>query len=237
VPLQLIVANKQNVYLYDELVSGGFLYNYFRDYNPKTGRYVESDPIGLEGGLNTYAYVDGNPTGQVDPAGLWASQMGAYVHQRAGYLVFGNQITQSQLAIVARGQEWADASTHQTAAHTFMHAMRRPGQSVSEACAESNRFLKTVANDALAAQRAGKTNEALFLFAVALHTIQDSTSPSHRGFQEWSGNETASEVAAHVGAEVTYPGRGSDLDLVTRQAWSAFRSGNVNGFRVNCSCD
>lgn len=45
------------------------VYNYFRDYNPKTGRYLQSDPIGLAGGLNTYSYANLNPLGYVDPDG------------------------------------------------------------------------------------------------------------------------------------------------------------------------
>ena len=48
-------------------------YNGFRDYEPRTGRYVEADPIGLAGGLNLYAYVEGNPINKVDPLGLKGS--------------------------------------------------------------------------------------------------------------------------------------------------------------------
>ena len=48
----------------------GLHYNYFRDYHPGVGRYIEPDPIGLRGGINIYAYVRNNPIILFDSAGL-----------------------------------------------------------------------------------------------------------------------------------------------------------------------
>ena len=48
----------------------GLHQNYFRDYKADIGRYVESDPIGLKGGINLFTYVKNNSVNLDDPLGL-----------------------------------------------------------------------------------------------------------------------------------------------------------------------
>jgi uncharacterized protein RhaS with RHS repeats len=61
-------------------------YNYFRDYDPAIGRYVQSDPIGLGGGINTYSYSHASPIRRSDARGLWSGADAGLV----GHFYFGH---------------------------------------------------------------------------------------------------------------------------------------------------
>jgi RHS repeat-associated protein len=60
----------------------GLHYNYFRDYDPSLGRYGESDPVGLSGGINTYAYVHSDPLSKFDAKGLFPESLNKQNYDR-----------------------------------------------------------------------------------------------------------------------------------------------------------
>ena len=83
----------------------GLSYNYFRFYDGAIGRYVQSDPVGFNGGINTYAYVGGNPLTYVDPNGQAATGrlIGGYVGGTVAG-VLGAETGPFDAAIIAGGR-------------------------------------------------------------------------------------------------------------------------------------
>jgi len=99
----------------------GIYYNWHRYYDPRSGRYETSDPIGLEGGLNTYGYSDNNPLRVVDPDGLYPRycsgigclpidwpdfpELPAQTKCRAGcFVIFFNPLPDRIIEHIAKGQ-------------------------------------------------------------------------------------------------------------------------------------
>lgn len=77
--------------------------SWHRYYNPETGRYLSADPIGLDGGINLYAYVSNNPVNRIDRFGLqdiagFPTDLGYYLNTH--HIV--QNITINQLVLMAQ---------------------------------------------------------------------------------------------------------------------------------------
>lgn len=149
--------------------------------------------------------------------------------------MIGTNLSEADALTLSRGHVLADSEQYQDAASTARHAMSREGQTAEEARAESNKFVR---NQFERAWNAPTRTDALIEFTLALHALQDSTSPSHANFQQWTGHESFEEKHMHVMPELINPGRGSNLYEATREAWKWFNDRRLpSGDLFHFGCD
>lgn len=159
---------------------GAGLYFYrARYYSPQFGRFISQDPLGVAGsGPNLYSYAGDNPISNSDPSGLYWPGEHRHITWLAafenGYM--GEEALALEDAVAAVddriGTQEADAYNSNTHA---MRGRKRTGQ--YQDCGQAyratqNQILEDIAKNDL---------------AKALHTIQDSYSPAHFGYQLWDG--------------------------------------------------
>ena len=199
---------RRSVFLIFLVVSTGLvnLVHAERMYSSGVGRFVTPDPV-----LNTldpstllrisirtdkgrmfsnspYVYGFNNPLRYVDPDGRWSKE----VHNRILTGAFKGLLDSRQIKILQSASAYVDKG--QSREGSYKHAMRSPGQSAEEAKQLMNEFMDKKLNEFMTKDG----DEALSAIGEALHTIMDSTSPVHEGFQVWLGVDTPLGLAVGV---------------------------------------
>ena len=168
----------------------GLQYNRARFYDPQLGRFISEDPIGFNGGGNWYAYVQNNPANYTDPSGLWSTA----AHNEIIDQAFRWCLSASQRQKLKDASRYVDRAANQDESHAYQHSMRAPNESVEHATTAAASFIANHESSARTRSPLGCkagydkiSGDALWEVGQALHTIMDSTSPSHEGFQIWYG--------------------------------------------------
>jgi RHS repeat-associated protein len=172
----------------------------------------------------------------------WASQSGFYVHQFTNSIAvygtsgpegtaikarYGNDEAKKSLVLkqLNKATVYSDNKKFQTGKTAYRHAMSS-GNNVNKSKKQADEFVRKQFKAARKSLNKGDIENAYFELGVALHTLQDATSPAHGGFQIWTGEENLLEEIDHVSQEVAYPGTTSNLQGITIWFLDIFESGS-----------
>jgi RHS repeat-associated protein len=184
----------------------GLHYNYFRYYNPQTGRYITPDPIGLEGGINLFAYTANNPINFRDSSGLAAFYWHWIISFAAGLAEGRGWGQSSQIAWESMWRDWGTQGPNYS--DTNIHGMvgwdevLRKYQTPDEAIMNA----KKIVQDEAKCGRHGN----------AMHTVQDLEFFWHAG-QKWEGNNPLKNPLA-------IPHWSLDINPPVWELWNAFQA-------------
>lgn len=152
----------------------GHDYNYYRDYDASTGRYSESDPIGLGGGVNSYTYTVDNPMTRADLVGLYSPGWHSAFTQTGAEMSGASVSAAAGLGQLVAGVDNLPGS--QNEGNAIWHGMC-PGYASAMDCA--NWFQAYMNSELDRCDLEG--------LARALHALQDSFAAGHSGFQPYYG--------------------------------------------------
>jgi RHS repeat-associated protein len=122
------------------------------------------------------------------------------------------------------GTDWADANEHQTGEFSFMHEMTDDAANNVDSKMKAIAFIRKYYSLGLVElKKGGDIRLAYMYLGIALHPLQDATSPVHAGWQVWTGKEWPTTEAWHAVQELFYPGVKSNLQNVTNQILDMFQ--------------
>lgn len=134
----------------------GLHYNYFRDYDPKVGRYIESDPLGITKDKNLFVYVSSNPVMFQDELGLWLNPWWIDLIQfDLYYWRLESESDNTEIFIKdlhpkneprPKCDECMDGMTHSTITYKFVEPSMRYPEEIKKQEPTGNGYTKTTIN-------------------------------------------------------------------------------------------
>lgn len=202
-----------------DAINLGLYYYRARYYSSAFARFVSQDSIGLAGGVNEYSYANGNPISFVDPSGNYAPWRHTQITQDAA-LDSGYAYTLTEAHRIGKGVAAVDnrPGTQQDDVYdSNTHAMagRKPNGNFQN-CAQAYASTQQQIKDDI---------EKGDIYGAA-HTIEDSYSPSHFGYQPWDGGYTRWHIPGpdHMIGEDFQGADSPDVQAATAATTAFFRA-------------